>query len=516
MRHLRRSLVVAGLSWGLLAAATLLSAPAEAQTPRRGGTITVATVGEPTSLDPMVTTADLVGGMMQHVFETLFTFGDGLTIVPLLAESDPVIGDGGRSITIKLRQGVKFHDGSTMTAADVIASLTRWREVADRGKTGWAYITTATTPDPYTVVLTLKDPYAPLLALLSLNNNAMAVTPASNQAIPMTRFIGTGPYMLHERRPDQWVILRRFDGYTARTDAPTGYGGKRTAYIDEIRYVPVPDPNTRVEGLLSGQFDYSESNPNTALTRLQGQRNVEPFVMKDFGYSVFSLNNKQGLLSNLKMRQALLAALDMDEIMKAAFGRQEMYAVRGSMYPPGLRFHSTVASEAYNQKNATRARQLAAEAGYKGEPIRLLTTTQFDYYYNMALVGAEQWKKAGFNIDLQVLDWATLLARRNNPALYEMSTVGAPFLAEPSLTFTAGAERPGFWSSEAKDRIVGAFNAEMDTAKRTALWADVQALIYTEVPYIKVGDQGTLRAKSARLKSVKPGAWSFFWDAWVE
>jgi len=107
-----------------------------AQEPKRGGIITVATVGEPTTLDPMQTTADLVGGIMQHVFETLYTFGDGLTIVPLLAETDAVVGEGGLSLTIKLRQGVRFHDGSVMTANDVLASLTRWRQVADRGKTG--------------------------------------------------------------------------------------------------------------------------------------------------------------------------------------------------------------------------------------------------------------------------------------------------------------------------------------------------------------------------------------------
>ncbi len=504
---------------GLFVMAGLLAAAPHAQPqaqPKPGGTITVATVGEPTTLDPMVTTADLVGGIMQHVFETLYTFGDGLTIVPLLAARDAEIGDGGRKLTIPLRQGVKFHDGSVMTSADVIASMNRWRDVSDRGKTGWSYITSATAPDAHTVVLTLKDPYAPLLALLSLNNNAMAVTPASNQAAPMTRFIGTGPYMLKERRADQWVILQRFADYTARTDPKNGYGGKRTAYIEEIRYVPVPDPNTRVEGMLSGQFDYSESLPNASLSRLRGQSKVEPYLMKDFGYPVFSLNNKAGLLSNMKMRQAMLAALDMEEILKAAFGTAELYAARGSLYPPGLRFHSMEGAEAYNQKNPAKARQLAAEAGYKGEPIRLLTTTQFDFYYNMALVATEQWKKAGFNIDMQVLDWATLLARRNNPALYEMSTVGAPFLAEPSLTFTAGSERPGFWSSEAKDRIVGAFNAEMDMAKRTAMWPEVQKLIYTEVPYIKVGDQGTLRATSSRLKGIQPGAWSYFWDAWVE
>jgi peptide/nickel transport system substrate-binding protein len=172
--------------------------------------------------------------------------------------------------------------------------------------------------------------------------------------------------------------------------------------------------------------------------------------------------------------------------------------------------------EAFNQHNPTKARALAAEAGYKGEPIRLLTTTQYDYYYNMALVGTEEWKQAGFNIDMQVVDWGTLLSRRNNPALYEMSTVGAPFLAEPSLTFTAGSERPGWWSSEAKDRVVGAFNAETDPVKRAAMFDEVQRLIYSEVPYIKVGDYSVLRAQSRRLRGVTQGAWPYFWNASVE
>lgn len=500
-----------------LAGVTVLTTPAaQAQEPKRGGTITVATSGEPTTLDPMQTTADLVGAITQHVFETLFTFGDGLTIVPLLAEAMPSITDGGRTMTIRLRQGVKFHDGSLMTSADVVASLERWKQVADRGKTGWALIASLTTLDAHTIVLNLREPSAPLMALLALNNNAAAIMPASNQAFPMTKFIGTGPYILKERRPDQFVILTRFADYTARTDATDGYGGRRTAWIDEIRFVPVPDPNTRVEGALSGQFDYADSLPVAAMPRLKGQRNVEPVLLKSFGYPVFSLNNKQGVLSNVLMRQALLAAVNNEDMLKAAFGSTEFYTLSPSLYPPGLRFHSIAGIEAFNQNNPAKARELAAKAGYKGEPIRLLTTTQFDYYYNMALVATEAWTKAGFNIDMQVVDWGTLLARRNNPALYEMSTVGAPFLAEPSLTFTAGSERPGWWSSEAKDRIVGAFNAETDPVKRAAMFDEVQKLIYTEVPYIKVGDYNVLRAQARRLQGVKQSAWIYFWNAWVD
>ena len=509
----RRRLLGAAWTGSALAA---IGGPARAAEPRQGGTLTVATAGEPTTLDPMLTTADLVGAITQHVFETLYTFGTGLTIVPLLAVDLPEVSDGGKTLLIRLRQGVRFHDGSVMTSADVVASLQRWKQVADRGKTAWALFTSLTAPDAHTIEIRLTEPSAPLLALLALNNNAAAIMPASNQAIPMARAIGTGPFMLKERRPDQFIVLARFPDYTARDNAPDGYGGRRVAYLDEIRFVPVPDPNTRIEGALSGQFDFADSLPVAALNRLRGQKAVEPVLLKNFGYPVFSINNKQGLLTNVTLRQALLAAVNNEDMLKAAFGSTEIYTLDASLYPEGMRFHSKAGTDAYNQNNPAKARQLAAQAGYKGQPIRLLTTTQFDYYYNMALVGTEAWTNAGFNIDMQVVDWGTLLSRRNNPSLYEMCTVGAPFLAEPSLTFTAGAERPGWWSSPAKDRIVGAFNAEMDAEKRRAMFDDVQRLIYTEVPYIKVGDYNVVRAQSKRLHGVAPGSWSFFWGAWVD
>src|ERR671913_2464346 len=111
--------------------AILASGPVLAQA---GGVINVATVGEPPTLDPMVSTADLVGIITQHFFETLYTFDKNWKVTPLLAETMPDLSTDGRVYTIRLRQGVTFHDGSAMTSEDVVASLKRWMEVASRGK----------------------------------------------------------------------------------------------------------------------------------------------------------------------------------------------------------------------------------------------------------------------------------------------------------------------------------------------------------------------------------------------
>src|SRR5271166_669523 len=194
--------------------ATMLAALAVgAAAPRTGGAITVATIGEPPTLDPMDSTADVVGMISQHIFETLYTWGSGWRIVPLLAAADPEISADGKTYTIPLRTGVTFHDGSTMTSADVLASLNRWMAVAVRGRQTKDYVDAISAPDANTIRIALKQSFAPLLSLLSLETSAAIILPAGKQAQPMTDYIGTGPFRFAEHLPDRYIQLKRFDGY---------------------------------------------------------------------------------------------------------------------------------------------------------------------------------------------------------------------------------------------------------------------------------------------------------------
>ena len=129
----------------LVGALALGAIPSLAQ--QKGGVVNVATVGEPPTLDPMVSTADLVGIITQHFFETLFTFDKNWKVTPLLAEGTPDKSPDGKVYTIKLRQGVAFHDGSPMTSEDVVASLKRWFELASRGKQTATYVDTVEAVD---------------------------------------------------------------------------------------------------------------------------------------------------------------------------------------------------------------------------------------------------------------------------------------------------------------------------------------------------------------------------------
>lgn len=327
----------------------LVALPSTLLAQEKGGVINVATIGEPPTLDPMSSTADLVGIVTQHIFETLYTFDKSWNVTPLLAESLPEISADGKTYTIKLRTGIKFHDNTDMTSEDVVASLGRWMKIASRGKQVAGFIESVTAVDPATVKIALKQPYAPLTSLLAFNNSAAIIIPSEKQDEPMKDFIGTGPYMLKERKADQYIQLVRFDGYKSREGDSNGYGGARHQYLDEIRFVPVPDPNTRVEAAVSGQYDYVDSIPVESYDKLKASTASQPIILKPFGYPVFVFNTKEGSAGNVEVRKAIRQALSMEDMLAAAFGSKDFYALDGAIYPKTFAWSTDAGVEgAYN------------------------------------------------------------------------------------------------------------------------------------------------------------------------
>jgi peptide/nickel transport system substrate-binding protein len=147
----------------------------------------------------------------------------------------------------------------------------------------------------------------------------------------------------------------------------------------------------------------------------------------------------------------------------------------------------------------------------------VLTSRQYDFHYNMALLMAEQLKRAGFKVDLNVVDWATLVQRRNDAKLWDIYVTHSGQFPEPMLSPPQlGDGAPGWWDSPAKRSALQAFNVESDPAKRGALWGKVQQVVYDEVPYINVGKFNGLSAKSPALDNYTPATWPFFWNAKIK
>jgi peptide/nickel transport system substrate-binding protein len=501
----------AAVALALAAGAALMPLPAQAQ---GKSALNLAMIGEPPTLDVQSTPADLVCIIMQHVYEPLYTFDAKSNLVPMLAETLPKVSADGKQYSITLRKGVKLHSGRDLDAEDVVASLKRWMEVSPRGKSVAAQVANLSASGPLGVEITLKNAYAPLLSQLAMASGMAAIMAKETLAQPLREYVGTGPYRFKERKPDQYVLLTRFDGYSARSEAPSGYGGKRAAVMEELRFVPVPNANTRVEGALAGQFHYADLLPIEAAARLEkGGGKVVPIMTPSFGFPYLVFNTKEGSMSQQALRKAAQTALGPGEMLAAGFGDTRFFIAEGNHFPKGTPFYSDAGTALYNERDAKKAKAQAEQAGYKGEPVRILTSRQYDFHHNMALIMAEQLKRAGFKAELNVVEWATLLQRRADPKLWDIYITHSGLFPEPMLSPPQlGDGAPGWWSSQAKQQALAALNQEPNPAKRGPLWAKVQQVVYDEVPYIHVGKFASLSARSPALEGYTPHTYPFFWN----
>ncbi|WP_168596292.1 ABC transporter substrate-binding protein [Rhizobium sp. SG570] len=473
------------------------------------GVLTVATIGELPTLDAMQTPTDIVLTVDQHIFETLYTYDAQWKSVPLLAAAMPKISDDGLTYRIPLREGVKFHDGSDFDSKDVVASLKRWMNVNSKGKQVATIVDSLTVDGDHAVIIKLKSRYAPLLATLSQSS---IILPSEKVADTLTDFIGTGPYMLKERKPDQYTQLVRFDGYRSPEGEPNNYAGKREAVAKEIRFVPVPDANTRVEGLISGQFDFADSLPVSAYERIEKSGNAKPVIFKDAGWVSLNMNMKQGLLVKKPLRQAVQAALNSSDMMLAAFNDQRFFSVDGAFFPKGSFWHTDAGVVRYGEGDPDTAAKLLKDAGYDGTPLRLLTSRQYEFHYKIGEVAKAYLEAAGFKVDMQVVDWATLTTRRADPKEWDIFITHSNFPGDPTTINTITDSYPGWYVSDQKTKAVSAYmDATSDDAKQKA-WEGIQTVIYDDAPLYKVGNFNALSGISASISGYTPTYWPHFWN----
>jgi peptide/nickel transport system substrate-binding protein len=503
-----------------VAVLALAATPAPAQEqPKPGGVLKVALIGEPPSLDLHTTTAVITQQITWHVYETLYTYDRSYAPIPLLAQSHTV-SDGGRRYTIALRKGVKFHNGKEMTAADVVTSLNRWGKISTPGKPLWKNVEAVEAKDPHTVAIHLKEPSASLLYGLGRANAGAAIHPkevidAAGDG-QIKEYIGTGPYRFVEHKPDRHIKLARFKDYSARSEAPEGYGGKRTAYLDEILFLPVPDVAVRLAGVETGEYHFAQQIKQDQYDRLKTAAALDSRVVKPYGWITAVPNHKEGLMTSKKIRQAFQAALDMEPIMAAAMGNKDFYRIDGGLFfPEQSAFYSTAGVAAYNQKDKEKARRLLKEAGYTGQPVRWITTREYEWMYKSALVAKQQLEEAGFKVDLQVLDWATLVQRRNKPELFDVFSTGFTLNADPALATSLQCAWPGSWCNEEKEKLLAEIAREGDPKKRKALIDRVQTVFYEDVGRVKLGDYFLLDVARKDLRGFQSTPELFFWNTWL-
>jgi peptide/nickel transport system substrate-binding protein len=509
-----RLLVIAVI--GLVLAAGTLPAAGQAS---RG--LRVATDSNLPWLDPHMGTAFALRELSSHVFEGLVTIGEDYAIIPQLAAGWSVSANG-LDYTFRLRSGVKFHNGKTMAAEDVKASVDRFMQYSAR-RGDVAGIERVTVVDPLTVRITLKEPQGSFIGALANPVSLLGIMPreiveGAKDPIRPPNLIGTGPFRLAEWQPDRQIVLRRFADYRPDTRfGASGLGGERRAQFDQVVLVSATEPGTRVAGLERGDFDYSIALPPPTFDRLRSATNLTPIVLKPFTQVILQLNANRAPFNNVKARQAVSRGLDMETIMRAVTGNNpSFYRLQPSFFFPEQKvWHNMAGSEVYNIKNVEMARTLLRESGYDGRPILFVTSRDLDWLFRAAVAVKPQLENIGFKVDLVVQDFPGQIARQRE-GNFDMATNGVSTRPEPTgfnYLFQCGAsyETYGYCDHEMDKWLIVGLRVR-DPQARARAYANAQRQFYESVPFVKIGDMFALDGASTQLKGYKVFFLRRFWN----
>jgi peptide/nickel transport system substrate-binding protein len=439
---------------------------------------------------------------------------------PFLAEKGDVSTDA-KTWTFSLRKGIQFHNGKEMKSADVVASLKRWGTMAARGQVIAKRLESITAKDDYTVVMSFKEPTGATLLSFLAEGSSFVIPADIAEKFPkdkLSEYVGTGPFQFVDHQPDRFVKMKRFDKYQP-LDKPADFAsGNRVAYVDEISFIPVPEGTVRADGVATGEYHFADDLNPDQVDSVKGQSNaVTPVIVMPYYWLVYHFNKKEGLFAGpngLKLRQAVLASLNMETLAKAGVGPQEFWRLGPDISAREVAWHNADAgADVYNKPNPDKAKALLKEAGYDGTPIRWMSTKEYFYNYNSSLPAKQQLEANGLKIDLQVMDWATLVKRRSDSKEYDVFVTGHESFNHPILQPYLASSWPGFWDNAERDQIVSSMFTEPDPAKVVDLVKKLQDLQWREVPCIKVCEYGKLQSASKKIQGYQPKTDAFFWNA---
>ncbi len=504
-----------------LALAVVVS-PALAQ--KKGGAAVVGTSSAPPLTDAQASTAEASRNVSMHWIETLFARDENANPIPDLATKADISADG-LTYVLTLREGVKFHNGQEMTAEDVIASLERYGKVGGSAQI-IKPITSMTPTSKYVVTLKLSAPFPGLIDNLSSPRAPAGIMPKSEGAKERGKIehIGTGPFQFVEYVPDSHVLVKRFDGYTPNMNYTKrdGFGGKKTAYYDTIRFRHIPESGARAAALEAGELTAVDALAPSSAKRLKDNKAIKIYEAMPWAYQTLIMNASFGPTKDVKVRQAIQAILDTEEIM--AIAGEGLYRMTHGWQHPGTGyFAGDIGKDKYNVKDMAKAKALLAEAGYKGEEIVVLTDSTIQNHKDTGVVAAEQLKKAGLNIKLNMVDWPTAFNLRDKPDGWSLWTLGMgiePYEGPYNVASFFTTDHEGKGAQWVSDPELARANKVLTTStsleERKKAFADFQTRMFEWVPAIKVGDLGRYQATRANVQGYAPARIPRMWDVWTE
>ena len=477
-------------------------------------------------LDPMWTTATIAGIHGAMVYDTLFGNNDKGEAKPQMVGKYDVSADKlGYSFT--LRDGLKFHDGSPVASKDVIASLKRWAARDGVGQRLFGFISVLEAVDDKTFRMTLTKPYGMVLESLGKTGTSLPVIMREVDALvdPQTQVkeaIGSGPFKFaaSEWVPGSKAVYLKNADYVPRpgNEPASFFAGSKFAGVDRVELVWISDPQTAQAALITGEIDFYE-NPSIdyypILEKAKGVK-LETTGSVDSHIGMIRLNHLHPPFNNPKARQAMYHLVNQEDFLRAVIGDAKYYRICHGLITCGTPLANDGGTELFKDYNPKKALQLMKEAGYNGEPIVILATTDHNTITPATQVLIQAMREAGLNVDAQAMDWGSTVTRRAKKEAPDkggwnifVTTTGGVGAANPILhTWIGAACDKGLfgWPCNAKlEEIRNSYGFAQTFDDKVRIATELQKIAMEEVVYIPFGQWNQLIAyRSDRLSGVVP------------
>jgi peptide/nickel transport system substrate-binding protein len=484
-------------------------------------------------LDPIVTTAYVTRHHGYMVWDTLYGFDADYKPQPQMVEGHTVEEDGKR-VTMRLREGLLFHDNTPVRARDAVASIRRWAARDALGQVLMAQTDELAAPDDRTIVFRLKRAFPLLFEALGKPSTPVCFIMPERLArqdpnMPLRGdLIGSGPFRFaaDERVPGARVVYTRFDGYVPRAQGePSWTAGPKRVHFDRVEWHVTPDPSTASAALQNGEMDWWEQPTGDLQNVLRRNRNVVLEIPDPTGLmAICRFNHLHPPFDNPAIRRALLGAVNQADFMSAVIGTdRSLWRTEVGFFPPGTPMASDAGLGAIVERpDMDKVKRDLAAAGYNGERVTLIAASDFPSLNALAQVGQDMLTRAGMNVDYVSADWGTVVqrrARREPPARGGWSVFFTFFsgidMFNPGVHQSLRGHGANAWfgwpSIPEIERLREAWFDAPDLAAQQGVAKQIQETAFREVPYLPLGQYFQATAYRRGLTGVLKGL-PLFWN----
>lgn len=408
-----------------MAAGTAISFPsvlrAQAE-PTDARTVRMVMSDNLSAFDPIFSTAGVTANHGLAIYDTLFAIDSNLTPQPQMVGKWDVSEDK-KTYTFELRDGLGWHDGTAVTAADCVASIRRWGQVVGGGQLLMERASDISKKDDRTFKIVLKEPLGLLIEMLAKSTTPVpfmmrekdANRPATEQ---VTANIGSGPFKFNHAlaKPGASFTYDRNEQYVPRKEPANGRAGGEVVNVDRVIWNNIPDQQTALSALQVGEIDFVETPSADFYSAIESDPNLTLQVLNKSGEDlILRMNHLQKPFNNVKARQALLHLIDQEAFLRIISPDQKYSRRVTSIFGNSTLYSNDENTGWYKQGgDPEKAKQLLQEAGYAGEQVVILQPTNYPVFNNAAQLLAATLQKIGVNAELAPSDWAGVVARRRN------------------------------------------------------------------------------------------------------